>query len=302
MLTWLLGAAAVATASALLVLLLRKKKKIEIPIPKPQPSGAGDEKPKDLKTPVVRKNDEVKAIAGRIKFSTGPVVTAHVKVGDRLEAVDFPADHVDIRPMQSVTSDEMRRLLPSAVAMDEDVFFGRLATHDLPVIEHQARVDVFRDVVEEPRNILVVLQDVSGSMRDFNRIDWAATLGGHLIDRALVGKAEVALLPFANVIHDWIRAQTVDELTQLKKDLARYLRADGGTDIAAALSAGFMFVSDPTFTERKLILVTDGTESVDVQSVRATLKNLRAQLYVVCIGKENDSLKAAADEYHLLRD
>jgi hypothetical protein len=249
---------------------------------------------------VARKSAQIDEIAARIEFSTIPVVLRQVKTGELLEPSAYPADAIDVRPMKSVT--EMSRLLGSAHALNDEQFFGALAARRLPVMEHLEFVDVIEDVVGVPQNTLIILQDVSGSMDEHERAAWAVKLNQKLIERARVGKATVRMLTFNENIRSEVTANDDAGYNKLLKGLPQRLSPDGGTNINKPLSHALNVFGEEESRNRKLVLVTDGTESVDVETAKRRLTELSVELHVVCIGRDNSHLRAIADRYDLFPD
>lgn len=237
-------------------------------------------------------------IARRIRFAVGSGIIKSTKVGENLVPSPIPTDEMAIRPIQDVS--ELPQALPQVLGMPDDMFFSQLAARELPVVEFQERVDVMADIEGVPRKALVLIVDTSGSMSEEERAEWASGLCEKAIRRADADNVEVALLPFVDHPKEWQRARTHEERMQLCANLRNILYPNGGTDIDAALNAGIEYLSDPTFTERKIMLVTDGGSNIDAPSMKAALKRIDAEMHSVCIGPDNPDLKSISAHYDWL--
>lgn len=300
----LLGAA--AAAAAMMWLLSRSRHKQQQNQP-PLPSGKTEEDPQE--TPAdkqkriqheARKSQLIEDIAARIKFSTAPVVLSQVKVGEELVPSPFPADDIGVRRIGNFA--ELPRMLPGFQVAEDDVFYGQLASGQVLVTEHLVRADIIDDVVGRPVNMLVVLQDVSGSMEEFGRIGWALSLNRKLISRARLGDAVFWLRSFSDSLGPWQRASTSEAYVKLEKMLSEYLSVGGGTALDNALRSALEAMAGDEITCRKLVLITDGTQNVDVQHAKKKLSELQIELHIVCIGKDNQSLRSIAHHYDLFPD
>jgi uncharacterized protein with von Willebrand factor type A (vWA) domain len=263
----------------------------------------GTQAPVSLKPHVVfkeRSNDAIDQIAARISFSSAPVVIANEKVGERLQRSPMPTDEMEIRQFESMT--DIPCVLPSAMALPDEVFYPSLAAGDLPVRQYLERVDVREDIMGPPRNVVVLLEDVSDSMKKKGRIQWAIRLGRKVIERAQAHEAEVAILPFNSSPKNWRHAKTPTERSRLTKDLAELYAVGGGTDIDAAMWQGINLLKDPSYSDRKLVLVTDGTQAIDAESLEAALKEYGIELHTVLIGPDNKAISSISTYYDLFPD
>ncbi len=304
----LLITGAVAAGALLWYFFGRKKKKDEPP-PPPSESSPGDEPAQPSEelevhaeeVSVREKNAEaVDRIVKRLQFAVGQVIHKSVKVGEETRPSIVPTDDLTIRPMNGI--DEVGRVLSSAHALSDDLFYAGVAAKQLPVVEYTEQFDVTADVEEPSRKIVVILQDMSDSMKESHRMDWALTLDKRIIAKASAEKAEVAFLPFGPYPDRWLFARTDEERANLKANLESRLHFMGGTNIDLALAHGIEFVSDPSFTERKIVLVTDGTQAVSTSALLASLKAAGAELHTVCIGPQNPDLESISAHYDYLLD
>lgn len=317
MLPWIIGGA-LAAAGALLWYLLRKKKQDQQPPPpQPQPKDAGDEAedtedttgnadagtqtPGRERVRVQPRNAEaIERIVRKIKFSVGRVIHKSVKVGEETQVSITPTDQINIRPMRGV--DEMPRVLSSAHALPDEAFYAKVATNGLPVPEFTEQVDIVADVEEPSRNVVVTVLDLSTSMQESNRLPWSLALLKRIYAKAQAEKAEVALLPFGSAPGQWIIARTDEERADLINNLERKIYWMGGTDIPTALYTAVEYLRDPSFTERKVVIVTDGEQQFDGGYIKARLQELDTELHTVCVGPANNQLRYISDHFDHLSD
>jgi uncharacterized protein with von Willebrand factor type A (vWA) domain len=302
MLPWLLGGLLLGGATALWYFLRKKKKPEE---EKPEGASEGDDTPTPTPPPapipVKHRTDEaIRKIVNRLQFATGQVIRKQVKVGEETRESIIPTDEVVIRPMRSEA--ELSRALTGAHAQEDDQFYGAVAARSVPITAYQEQVGLYEDIVEPTRNVVIIIQDVSPSMKEENRIHWAVALDQAIIGKAEDQKAEVHLLPFGSRTGEWLSAKTDEERHDLRINLGRRLHYIDGTAIGYALLEGIRFVSDPSFTERKIVLVTDGTTIFDAESVKVALDEIGAELHTVCTGPSNSQLQHISTHYDHLGD
>lgn len=246
-----------------------------------------------------REHAQLRQIAEKVQFSTALLVS-QVKVGERLVSVQYPADEVSVRPMASIG--ELTRALPETWLLDDMSYFAKVARRDIPVIEHLEREGIFEDRFGEPNNGLVYLEDVSPSMRAHQRMRWALKLADFVLRRAEAGKAKTFLIPFGGALGDVSVARTFEEYASLRRNLTSVFEYIDSTDISRALEAGMDILESEAFTSRKILLVTDGDDGINVEGTRRRLKELGVELHTVCIGKDNRGLRDVSHSYDLFRD
>lgn len=241
----------------------------------------------------------ITAIANKITFSSRPVAMEEVVAGTRLAPSPVPTPIISVRGIRSLS--EIPQALPQVNAYDDDIFFAKLATHQLPVIEYQRREDIVATRYGVPRNQLVFIQDVSGSMKEFGRMRWARRFCEEVLSRAEAAHAETTIIPFSDTALPPHTAFGPDGYKRLRSELDSIFSPIQGTNIPDALQAGFAILEDGAFTVRKMVFVTDGTQDFNHLWAASKLKELKIQLHVVCIGVDNDKLRAIAHSYDLFR-
>lgn len=318
MLPWIIGGA-LAAAGALLWYLLRKKKQDQPPPPSPQPQQQEEEEGEEQKSEDEAPSNDAGTRAGRerlrvevrdaraierivqnIRFSVGRVIHKSVKVGEETRVSVTPTDQINVRPMQGVQ--EMPRVLSSAHALPDDAFYAKVATNELPVPEYLEQVDIVADVEEPSRNVVVTILDMSTSMQESNRMPWSIGLLKRIFQKAQAENAEVAFLPFGSSVGQWIIARTDEERAELINNLERHLYWMGGTNIPEALYTALQYVSDPSFTERKMVIVTDGEQTFDGTYIRNEMNKLEVELHTVCVGPPNNQLRHISNHFDHLSD
>ena len=309
-----LGAAAAALATALWYLLRRQSEKQQQPSQEPNAHrrtdpqqegrpGAKSGGTRAAPQPVVRRRTAaaIDEIVGRLTFASGFAKMKDVKVGETLVPSHIPSDEIHIRPIRDVS--EIAQVPIDSLVLDDDRFFVDLAAQSLPVLEYQKRVDVTEEVAEVPRKVLVLVIDRSGSMGEHGRAEWAQGFCDAAIRKAVREKAEVALLAFDERPRHWQVAKDEAACDQLRRELPRLLAPDGGTNVSAALDTTLEFLDDPSFSERKIELVTDGVDiELNVHHYRKRLADIGATLDTVCLAEENASLHALSMHYDMLYD
>ena len=303
MLTPILIAAGILAAAGLLAWLLSRSHKKDQPqspqFPVPAPSDAPPEGPEEVSYRSLR-HEAIDRIASRIRFSTRPVILASVKVGEERRSTPIPTGEVEIRPIREVA--ELPRALSSTHGYPDDMYFGQIASRQLPVVDHMETVDLVEDRYGPPRNALVYLSDVSPSMDDFGRRDWARSLCERILARAEAMEADTSLIPFGAYVNGIHAAKSPQEYAWLRKNLGIILGRTSGTNINRALGAGMDEIEGGDSTDRKILLVTDGTEGIDTSHTAQRLKELGIELHVVCIGKDHQGLRYVAAHYDLFPD
>lgn len=295
----MLGYALAAGAIALAVWLLMRRKRKQQDLPA-RPKSTQVEEEERVSKPRHIKSEHIVRIAENIRFSVVPVVLRQVKVGDRFEDSPFPADGIDVRKATSLS--DFPRTLGTTRLLPPELQAMSLLTGRSMTIKHTARVDELADVVGVPRNNLTILQDVSGSMKDYDRYSWAVELNKLLITRAEKAQALLRLVAFNAGIRGETIAEDEEAYASLRRDLAQLIMPNGGTDLNYSLDFAFDGFEEVESDDRKLVLVTDGTQSVDSSRVRQRAKALSVEIHVVCIGVENYSLRDIADRYDFFPD
>ncbi len=256
-----------------------------------QSDGAGDEPPEDFSRsePIEGGEELISKVVAAVKFA----MFRRVVVEENPSEV--PTDQVNIRPMNGIS--ELDSVIPSVQGYEDDVFFGLAAARQLPVMEFIEQVE--RE--EKIRKALLVLQDCSGSMEQENRIKWAIRLNERLVRKCRDEQAEFVLIPFADSPQAAHHARTSEECDRLQPSIRNILYSDGGTDLDRALGAGMDLIEREKFGEARILLVTDGTQEINVSATKERLRRLNVWLHTVCIAGDNLSLRGVSNQFDLLR-
>lgn len=239
-------------------------------------------------------------IVGSVRFSQAEVI--HIeKIGEIRQDSPWPADDIEMRPMRSFS--EIPRILPSRHGLPDDLFYGLLATKQLSVRQDIEEVGIFEERHEQRKKTLLVVQDTSGSMSDECRAEWAVELNEKLMDRCLEEDAGYSIQTFNGlpIAFSSVAAGDKKGFRHLRDRLSSLLSPGGGTNIDAALQAAVEHIDGKGYHDVHMILVTDGTQSVDVQMARELLKSGNIHLHTICIAGDNPDLAMVSDAYDVLR-
>ena len=228
-----------------------------------------------------------------------------MKIGQRVVGAEehpspFPADDVEVRPLRNLA--EATRAVPATYAYTDDIWYAQAASGQLPIIEHIERVDLTEDVMGKARNVLLMLQDCSGSMARGLRIPWSIRLISQLVDKCIKEAGEFILIRFQDIAFEPYVVRTAEEAEQLKRDLPQLLATGGGTSIDGALMNGMDVLEQQRFGEARIVLCTDGTEAIRMDETRARKNRLSVFLHTIVIGKHHDQLQQISDKYDELLD
>ena len=171
---------------------------------------------------------------------------------------------------------------------------GRFFEEEEQIVE---KIDVFL------KKALLLLQDVSGSMEGM-RIQWSLLLNLLLAKKCRAEKAMFTIIPFDAEIRQSFSADpgSVEEYEQLIKKLRVLLGYGGGTDVGLALDAGIKYLTKDSEKEGilsagQIVLVTDGTEGVNTQSVLDQLYEQKILLHSVLIGVKHQQLEEISKKF-----
>ena len=203
----------------------------------------------------------------------------------------LPTDEIDIVPVSSPS--DLVRVSTSAHAMDDISFYGRLASGAL--LKRTFQDDPFRKVI-------VVLSDISGSMKERDRYSWHVELVQSVLDRTIQENASLVLIPFDGYPRDPITAMTIGELEGLYKRVPELLRPDGGTEIDDAIEAGTEYLKSQEITDGNIILITDGDDTVDTHGAKRMLEEAGAELITIGISLEREDLAHISARTYYVQD
>ncbi len=263
---------------------------------------AGDQPSDDFiyTRPKLGWDELIQKVVDGVVFTTKQMVIGEKKVGTERVESEIPADDIEVRKMRGLS--ELPKVLPRSHALSDDMFYGMAATNKLPVIQHIEKRDLTEPEYGKARNVLLVLQDISGSMKKDDRLPWSIRLNQKLIDKCIEQGAEYVLIPFESYPYDPVRASSKEELEELKMKLNRVIYdSEGGTSFDEVLLAAVGFLEREQFAEKRIILVTDGEDSISDEVVNR-LKESGANLHSIVIAGENSDLRHISDKYDVLME
>jgi len=187
---------------------------------------------------------------------------------------------------------DIERVHYSQLALPEDLFFANYSNGKLLLYEK---------VLEATKGPIYVLLDKSGSMIGA-KIDWARAVAVALFKKAVDEGRRFYVRFFDSVAYPPLglkpNAKTRD-IVKLLGHLAR-VKAGGGTDIENAVRAASDDIRrSPRGEERisDIILITDGEDRINVESVRRVLEEVDARLHSVVIHGHNPHLQRISFRY-----
>ena len=124
-----------------------------------------------------------------------------------------------------------------------------------------------------------------------------------MVDRCILENADYVLVLFDYSVEpdrQYI-AHGNDELKKLRGRLSRIIYGNGGTDIDNALQEAIKFLDEGDFDDKRIILVTDGDDCVNID-LRSDLDEQKVNLHTVCIANENYDLRSISDRYDVLKE
>lgn len=228
-------------------------------------------------------------------------VTVDRTIGFDLNETKFPSDRFAIRP---VTISEMDKILPGEHSADDDTFFAKLSTNKNMGRFFETENEITEKMDVFLKKALLLLQDVSGSMNGM-RIQWSLLLNLLLAKKCRFEKAMFTIIPFDSEVQDPFSADPCDEkeYTRLIERLRVLLGYGGGTNVGMALDAGIHYLTKDSEKEGMLsagqiLLVTDGTEGVQAQSVLDQLYEQKILLHSVLIGVKHQQLEEISRKFN----
>ena len=253
----------------------------------------------------------VRVLTENIQFTHRRVYVGHRKTGEkhlgyRIEEHPYPADNVALRPLRDMS--ELPQMLPSELALDDDMFDARLATGATMVTIHERHVPVMEDIHEaqyiEKIRIVYVLLDVSPSM--FPRhAPWRVPLWKSicltLLDKAMAVEAPFYLREFHQDVKRTLKTAVNNEQADKLRHRIHNAKEGSGTDIQRALMKAIEDFSGQEYDEADIMIVTDGEDTeIDIDAVRAGLEGAGIRLHAIMLGVSNEHLRACCDVYQIV--
>jgi uncharacterized protein with von Willebrand factor type A (vWA) domain len=188
---------------------------------------------------------------------------------------------------------DLERLVPSELAMPEELFYIRLAEGQLLLYQKQ---------IKETLGPIYLLLDKSGSM-DGEKILWAKAVALALYSRAKRENRDFYLRFFDNIPYPLIKviksAKSKDVIKMV--EYIGKIRGGGGTDISRSVISACEDVKEGHVKGvSELIILTDGEDKIAETTVRRSLKEANATLISVMIRGDNADLRRISDNYFVV--
>ena len=268
-----------------------------------QSAPGGERKLPERYEPIADLWDQVKAIVRAIEFSECKI-TLKAKIGEEVRQTNIPTGDSEIVTMRDLS--QLPKVLTSQMGSEDDIFYPSLATNQLLMQQPIEYEDVFDERTLTRQKSLRVLQDVSGSTKR-DRIAWSRLLDTLLAEKAKRARAEFALTTFTDgPKHSTGASHREPESFKKLLDFIEFqIRADGGTNINSTVRIELEKIEREnqdlkTDQDARIVLVTDGTQGVDVKYINKQLKELGATLYTVVLGVDHDQLRSISKRYFFI--
>ncbi|MCY0859139.1 MAG: VWA domain-containing protein [Sulfolobaceae archaeon] len=185
---------------------------------------------------------------------------------------------------------DLERLVPSELALPEDLFYVNLAESSLLLYQKE---------INETLGPLYLLLDKSGSM-DGEKIIWAKAVALALYNRAKRENRDFYIRFFDNIPYPLIKvlknAKSKDVLKMI--EYIGKIRGGGGTDISRSLITACEDIKEGHVKGvSEIILLTDGEDKIAETTVRRALKESNSTLLSVMIRGDNADLRRISDAY-----
>lgn len=245
-----------------------------------------------------RRDQERKEMIDRLVAQVEFTRDTNVRGPTRLERSMVPTDDISVERMEDVP--DAVHQLPSAHTLDDNIYYAQLATKQLPVAAFARRVPVMDPAAKGRHNVLLVLQDISGSMKENGRAAWAVALNRSLLERCRQKSALYVLIRFDGGPREPVVCDSSESYAKVMSELPYLLNPDGGTSIPNALNAGIAFLSKGNYAIKRILLATDGEDNFDAAPVAEQLTAGEIALDTVVIEGENPSLRSLSRHYSVL--
>ncbi|MFP3162479.1 hypothetical protein DDW13_01000 [Acidianus hospitalis] len=185
---------------------------------------------------------------------------------------------------------DLERIVPSELAMPEDLFYVKLAESQLLLYQKQ---------IKESLGPIYLLLDKSGSM-DGEKILWAKAVALALYSRARRENRDFYLRFFDNIPYPLIKviknAKSKDVIKMI--EYIGKIRGGGGTDISRSVISACEDIKEGHVKGvSEVIILTDGEDKIAETTVRRSLKDANATLISVMIRGDNADLRRISDTY-----
>jgi len=209
------------------------------------------------------------------------------KVGSTYHRSDFPDNELDISKIKKIT--DYYKILPTQLALDDDVFYMRLANNDLLIKEYLRK--------KRRKQALYLLIDVSGSMAGV-RSAYASGTALSLVRQALANEAIYFLRFFDASPSQLYRVQNHEEAAKISELLIKEPFSGGGTNITGAVLTAVKDIKNNKvkFDKVEIMLISDGEDYVGFS--KSDLGEIKLHSTIIAGG--NNSLQRVSETYTLL--
>lgn len=224
----------------------------------------------DFDIEMLKRADEVAKILRTLSIKYRSAARIHANK----EEVIYPEDDVEPRNIRTVS--EAPTI--SELIKDDDLYYQRLATKELQTTQHYKTTHNAKKYA--------VLVDTSGSMEQFEVVEYAAATVISLVENAMAGMNEVQLVLFDGHPREPVKFSTPDEVRRYMLEVPF---SGGSTDIDAALKKMDNLGCD------ECILVTDGEDGVTYVP--------KTPLFTVFVNpiRTNESLRGASHSFEWVK-
>ena len=187
------------------------------------------------------------------------------------------------------------RIVPSELALPDDLFYAKLAESELLLQERKIR---------EAKGAIYVLLDKSGSMEENEKKIWAKAVALALYNRARKEKRDYYIRFFDGTPYQLYKVSKKSKANDVM-NMLRYIasiRASGGTNISRAIITACEDIKDGHVKgTSEIILITDGEDEIDSYKIKRVLKEVNAKLFTVMIKGNNENLSRISEEYFIAK-
>lgn len=260
----------------------------------------------------------IAGIVTRVEATSAYVHISQIEIGREYVDALVPTDTLDVQKMQGMN--DLRNILPSQYALEDDIFDARVVTNDLLKHQFKDARPIYEERREIPKKTFVVVQDISSSMEQSYRTVWSLGINIALVDKAYRNGIDYILITFNGAVQscDHAHSGNASEYDTVARKLLELIGANGGTDISLALNYAIDYVSglkpkpeeyaseEPerinSAHDFEMVLITDGTEMVNSEALLARMKENQVKLHTICVGVENPALIGISAKYDFIRD
>lgn len=265
---------------------------------------------KILKIRLGRVQRIIREVEDNVDFTTkrvlvGTEVVGQKSLGFERQEVPWPADDINVRPMQDMS--ELDQVLPAELLADDDLALARIATGEVliaaPVEEKELTEDEHRKIWKDVKHVLYVLLDISPSMYERREDEYGIVpqdiwrpLVVALLERTVESGAIFMSRDFHGGISELRRAVNSEQARVLKGHFLA-VSEENYTNIPRAIYKAIGDFTDEDHNQAEIVIITDGenNQGIDPDKMRRKLQEAGIKLHAILIGVNNDRLRQCAD-------